>query len=280
LGINRSVLYYKKKDEEDEVWLVNLIRDIWLKRQIYGYRKIKAVLKRKYGLLVNKKRVLRLMRLVGIKAIYPKPNLSKNNAEHKQFPYLLRNVTIMEVNHVWMVDITYLKLGTRFVYLVALIDVYSRYIVGWSLSYELDTENCLDALKLALKTGKPAIINSDQGCQFTSKEWVAALTEIYVRISMDGKGRCSDNIYIERFWRTIKYEAYYLNEYDTFRELYLGIQEYIEFYNNERPHQSLGYETPKMIYDSAEHTKENLFTMNFGSNHLENMVSGLTIDSL
>jgi putative transposase len=126
-------LYYKKKDVEDEVWLVNLIRDIWLKRQIYGYRKIKAVLKRKYGLLVNEKRVLRLMRLVGIKAIYPKPNLSKNNAEHKQFPYLLRNVTIMEVNHVWMVDLTYLKLGTRFVYLVALIDVYSRYIVGWSL---------------------------------------------------------------------------------------------------------------------------------------------------
>jgi putative transposase len=156
----------------------------------------------------------------------------------------------------------------------------SRYIVGWSLSYELDTENCLDALKLALKTGKPAIINSDQGCQFTSKEWVATLTEIYVRISMDGKRRCSDNIYIERFWRTIKYEAYYLNEYYTFTELYLGIQEYIEFYNNERPHQSLGYETPKMIYDSVEHTKENLFTMNFGSNHLENMVSGLTIDSL
>ena len=238
------------------------------------------MLNTQHGLLVNEKRVLRLMRLVGIKSIYPKPNLSRNNTEHKCFPYLLRNITIMEVNHVWMVDITYLKIGTRFVYLVALIDVYSRYIVGWSLSYELDTENCLDALKLALKLGKPAIINSDQGCQFTSNEWIAALTEIYIRISMDGKGRCKDNIYIERFWRTIKYEAYYLNEYSTFTELYLGIKEYIEFYNNERPHQSLGYKTPKMIYDGAKHNRENLFTINFGANRLENTVRSLTIDSL
>jgi putative transposase len=279
LGINRSSLYYKEKSDEEDIWLVNLIREIWLSHSFYGYRKIKVVLEMEHGLLVNNKRVIRLMRSVDIKAIYPKPNLSRNNREHKIYPYLLRNTVVMEVNHVWMVDITYLKLGTRFVYLVALIDVYSRYIVGWSLSFELDTENCLDALKLALRVGKPAIINSDQGCQFTSKEWITALTEIYVRISMDGKGRCRDNIYIERFWRAIKYEAYYLNEYTTFEELYCGIKEYIEFYNTKRPHQSLKYKTPKMIYD-ARRISGSLLTMKFGANCSYKTVGNLNVNSL
>lgn len=279
MGINRSSLYYKEKSDEEDIWLVNLIREIWLSHSFYGYRKIKVVLEMEHGLLVNNKRVIRLMRSVDIKAIYPKPNLSRNNREHKIYPYLLRNTVVMEVNHVWMVDITYLKLGTRFVYLVALIDVYSRYIVGWSLSFELDTENCLDALKLALRVGKPAIINSDQGCQFTSKEWITALTEIYVRISMDGKGRCRDNIYIERFWRAIKYEAYYLNEYTTFEELYCGIKEYIEFYNTKRPHQSLKYKTPKMIYD-ARRISGSLLTMKFGANCSYKTVGNLNVNSL
>jgi len=274
LGVNRSVLYYKNRESDDDIWLINLIREIWLERPFYGYRKIKAVLKMKHDLSINNKRIVRLMRSVGIKALYPKPKLSNRNHEHKIFPYLLRNITVMQANHVWMVDITYLRLKTRFVYLVALIDVHSRYIVGWNLSFELDTENCLHALKLALRNGTAAIINSDQGVQFTSKEWVATLTKLYIRISMDGKGRYRDNIYIERFWRTIKYEAYYLNEYETFKELYLGIKEYIDFYNNERPHQALKYKTPKMIYDNRKDINDDLLKMSFGTNRLNDEMVG------
>jgi putative transposase len=148
-----------------------------------------------------------------------------------------------------MTDITYLKLNGKFIYLVALIDVYSRYIVGWNLSFELDTENCLQALNIALKqSAKPTIINSDQGCQFTSHAWINTLVTCEIMISMDGVGRCIDNVYIERFWRTIKYEAIYLNEYDNYNKLYCGIRDYITFYNIKRPHQSLKYKTPYMIY--------------------------------
>jgi putative transposase len=248
LGVHRSALYYQHKDDEVDIWLINLIRDIWLQYPFYGYRKIKIVLKIENNLEVNNKRVLRLMQIAGIQAIYPKPHLSKANPAHRKFPYLLRDIKITRANQVWMVDITYLKLGTRFVYLVALIDVYSRYIVGWSLSFELDTENCLDALQMALSHGKPEIINSDQGCQLTSNSWIEKLTQLDIKISMDGNGRCQDNIYIERFWRTIKYEAIYLNEYNNYQELYLGIKNYITFYNKRRPHQSLKYQTPEMVY--------------------------------
>lgn len=248
LGVNRSLLYYEPRQSNSDVWLVNLIRDIWLEHTFYGYRKITAVLRIENGILVNKKCVLRLMREVGIQAIYPKPKLSKNNAEHKIYPYLLRKMIIEKNDHVWMTDITYLKLGSRYVYLVALIDVYSRYIVGWSLSFELDTENCLNALTLALRCGIPFIVNSDQGCQFTSDKWVGAILEQGIKISMDGKGRCKDNIYIERFWRSIKYEAIYLNEYAEFTELYCGVKEYINFYNERRPHQNLGYLRPADVY--------------------------------
>jgi putative transposase len=230
------------------VWLINLIRDIWLQHTFYGYRKITAVLRIEYALPVNSKRVLRLMRAAGIQATYPKPKLSIGGAESKIYPYLLRNVIVVRINQVWMVDITYLKLGTRFVYLVALIDVYSRYIIGWNLSFELDTESCLQALYLALKLGIPEIINSDQGCQFTSGDWLAALLENAIKISMDGVGRCIDNIYIERFWRSIKYEAIYLNSYTNFTELYCGVRDYINFYNERRPHQNLGYLRPADVY--------------------------------
>lgn len=188
------------------------------------------------------------MRLVGIQAIYPKPKLSCHNKENKTYPYLLVGLEITCINQVWQVDITYLKLKTRFVYLVALIDVYSRYIVGWNVSFELDAENCLEALERALKIGIAEIINSDQGCQFTSEEWTKKVAGHGIKISMDGKGRCKDNIYIERFWRSIKYEAYYLNEYENFSELYVGIKRYIEFYNEQRPHQNLGYLRPMEIY--------------------------------
>ena len=248
LGVHRSVLYYQHKEDESDVWLMNLIRDIWLECPFYGYRKIKIILKTEHSLEINNKRILRLMNKAGIKAIYPKRHLSKANPEHRKFPYLLRDIKIVRANQVWMIDITYLKLGTRFVYLVALIDVYSRYIVGWNLSFELDTENCLDALQMSLGHGKPEIINSDQGCQLTSNIWIKRLTDLDIKISMDGKGRCQDNIFIERFWRTIKYEAIYLNEYNNYQELYLGIKNYITFYNKRRPHQSLKYQTPEMVY--------------------------------
>lgn len=241
-------MYYKHSAKEEDVWLINLIRDIWLKHTFYGYRKITAVLRIEYALRVNSKRVLRLMQEVGIQAIYPKPKLSIGGVKNKIYPYLLRDLVIERINQVLMVDITYLKLGTRFVYLVALIDVYSRYIVGWNLSFELDTESCLNALNMALKNGIPEIINSDQGCQFTSDNWLAILTEYAIKISMDGVGRCKDNVYIERFWRSIKYEAIYLNDYTSFTELYCGVRDYINFYNERRPHQNLGYLRPADVY--------------------------------
>lgn len=248
LSVNRSSLYYEHEIKERDVWLINLIRDIWLKHTFYGYRKIAAILRIEYALRVNSKRVLRLMQEVRIQAIYPKPKLSIGGKENKIYPYLLRNLVIIRINQAWMVDITYLKLGTKFVYLVALIDVYSRYIVGWSLSFELDTENCLNALHMAIKCGIPEIVNSDQGCQFTSDNWISTLLKYTIKISMDGIGRCKDNIYIERFWRSIKYEAIYLNEYNDFTDLYCGVKEYITFYNKRRPHQNLGYLRPADVY--------------------------------
>jgi putative transposase len=242
--------------KEADVWLINLIRDIWLKHTFYGYRKITAVLRIEHALQVNSKRVLRLMREVGIQASYPKPKLSIGGVEDKIYPYLLRDTAIEKINQVWMVDITYLKLGTKFVYLVALIDVYSRYIIGWNLSFELDTESCLQALNIALNRGHPEIVNSDQGCQFTSNNWLTALLKNAIKISMDGIGRYKDNIYIERFWRSIKYEAIYLNDYTNFTELYCGIRDYIIFYNEHRPHQSLGYLRPEDVYIKSMHPKK------------------------
>ena len=248
LNISRSGLYYKTHDKEDDIELLNKIRDIWSQRPFYGYRKITVVLNRDSSTAVNHKRVQRLMHEGGMEALYPKPNLSKK-VDKSTWNYLLRDLSIERVNQVWMIDITYLKLGTRFVYLVAVIDVFSRYIVGWNLSYDLDTENSLDALRVGLKIGIPEIVNSDQGCQYTSHLWVETLQALSIAVSHDGIGRWADNIHIERFWRTIKYEAIYLNEYREYQTLYVGINNYIEFYNHERPHQALKYKTPSMIYD-------------------------------
>jgi putative transposase len=249
LSVNRSRLYYKKiRREEDEIWLMNLIRDIWLRYQFYGYRKITRELRVVYGKIINRKRVQRLMKVLGIEALYAKPKTSLKGKGHAIYPYLLTDLKIDHSNQVWMVDITYLRLGKGFVYLTALIDVYSRYVVGWHLSEALTTEGCLKALKSALRKAKPEIINSDQGCQFTSELWTFTLAKARIKISMDGKGRCIDNIYIERFWRSIKYEAIYLNEYDDMSELEKGIKQYIQFYNSKRYHQNLNYETPESVY--------------------------------
>jgi len=232
--------------------LLNAIRDVWERYSFYGYRRITKELRANGAIDVNRKRVQRLMVLGGIQAIFPGPNTSKRNKLHAVHPYLLRDLNMTHPNQVWMVDITYLRIPNGFMYLTALIDVYSRYVVGWSLSNTLDTESCVEALKLGLTDVQPEIINSDQGCQFTSADWINYLREWGIKISMTGKGRCTDNIYIERFWRSFKREEFYLNEYASVKELRKATGAYIEFYNRRRWHQSLGYKTPADVYFEQE----------------------------
>jgi putative transposase len=200
------------------------------------------------------------MKLGGINAIYPGPNTSTRNKLHAIHPYLLRNLAINHANQAWMIDITYLRMQQGFMYLVALIDVKSRYVVGWQLSNTLETDFCIDALKTGLIIAKPEIINSDQGCQFTSDDWVKFLPEHGIKISMTGKGRCTDNIYIERFWRSFKREEFYLNEYGNVQEIRSAISAYIEFYNHKRCHQSLGYKTPAEIYFGESESAVDMWT--------------------
>lgn len=252
LGLNRSTLYYKEKPADiDDIDLLNAIRDVWERYPFYGYRRITQELRAK-GMKVNRKRIQRVMAWGGIQAIYPGPNTSRRNKLHAVHPYLLRGLEITHPNQVWMVDITYLRVTDGFMYLVALIDVHSRYVVGWSLSNTLDTEFCIDALKSGLEGAQPEIINSDQGCQFTSEDWIHFLRECHIKISMTGKGRCLDNVYIERFWRSFKREEFYLNEYGSVKELRNAISAYIGFYNQRRWHQALDYKTPASVYFKQE----------------------------
>ncbi len=212
LQVNRSTVYYKTtKIDLDDVDLMNEISEIWERYPFYGYRRIAKELQFK-GHKINRKRVQRLMRLAGIQAIYPGPNTSRRNKLHAVHPYLLRDLEIIRPNQAWMVDITYLRLNGGFMYLVALIDVHSRYIASWSLSNTIDTGFCLEALKKGLLYAQPEIINSDQGSQFTSEDWVDYLNEWNINISMTGKGRCLDNVYIERFWHSFKREKFYTRE--------------------------------------------------------------------
>lgn len=248
MSINRSTLYYKAEaTSQEEVLLLNEIRDIWSRYPFYGYRKITSELRGK-GWVINRKRVQRLMKQGGIEAIYAKPKTSIKDESHKVYPYLLKGMDITRVNQAWQVDITYLRQGVGFMYLVALIDVYSRFVVGWSLSNTLDTQSCLDAFGKALKYGRSEIVNSDQGCQFTSHDWVLAVTEAGCKISMTGKGRCHDNIFIERFWRSFKQEEFYLNDYENVAELKQAIERYVLFYNHERWHQALAYRRPSDLF--------------------------------
>jgi len=260
LWLNRSSYYYSAKAvSQEDVLLMNEIREIWERRCFYGYRRVTRELCG-LGFRVNRKRVQRLMQLMGIQAIYPKPNTSAKNTSHAVYPYLLDTLAIARPNQAWMVDITYLKLNGGFMYLVALIDIHSRYVVGWSLSNTLHTDFCLEALSKACRYGAPEIINSDQGCQFTSDAWVDALNERCIKISMTGKGRCLDNIYIERFWRSLKYEEIYLNDYRCVRDLKQAVSNYIEFYNHKRWHQSLDYKTPAEVYFSTKEQPVDLWT--------------------
>ena len=252
LQVNRSTLYYKAAEiSTDAVDLLNEIREIWERYPFFGYRRITKELTFK-GYKINRKRVQRLMRLGGIQALYPGPNTSRRNKLHAVHPYLLRNVKIGRPNQAWMIDITYLRMRGGFMYLVALIDVHSRYIVSWSLSNTMETGFCMDALKKVLIYAHPEIINSDQGSQFTSDDWVDFLNEWNINISMTGKGRCLDNVYIERFWRSFKTEKFYLNEFNSVRELRSAIEEYVEFYNHRRWHQSLDYKVPAEVYFEQE----------------------------
>lgn len=252
LQVNRSTIYYKAAViDVDDIDLMNEIREIWERYPFYGYRRITKELQFN-GHKINRKRVQRLMQLAGIQAIYPGPNTSRRNKLHAVHPYLLRGLEIVRPNQAWMIDITYLRLNGGFMYLVALIDVHSRYIVSWSLSNTMDTGFCLDALKNGLLYVQPEIINSDQGCQFTSEDWVDYLNEWNIKISMTGKGRCLDNVYIERFWRSFKREKFYLNEFNKVKELRAAIEEYVEFYNKRRWHQSLNYKTPAAVYFEQE----------------------------
>ena len=253
LGLNRSSLYYKPvKPSLEEIALKHRIDEIYTEHPYYGSRRITAQLRRE-GFTVNRKAVQRHMREMGICGICPGPNLSKRNSEHRVYPYLLRGVTIDHPNHVWGIDITYIRLKQGWMYLVAVIDWHSRYVVAWELDQTLETPFVLSAVRKALLQARPDILNSDQGSQFTSPQYINLLQEAGVQISMDGKGRAIDNIFTERFWRTIKYEEVYLHEYESPREARQGIGQYIDYYNNRRPHQALDYRTPaEMYFDSPQ----------------------------
>jgi putative transposase len=248
LSLSRSSLYYKPAPpSEDEVKLRHHIDEIYTAHPTYGSRKVMHMLRRE-GWAINRKRVQRCMREMGIEAIYPGPNLSKRNLKHKIYPYLLRNVTPSHPNHIWGIDITYIRLKHGWMYLVAVIDWYSRYIVSWQLDTTLEMPFVLTAVRSALHQAKPTIWNSDQGSHFTSDQYTDLLKEAGVQISMDGKNRALDNIITERFWRTLKYDHVYLHEYNSPKEARQQIGKFIREYNYDRPHQSLNYLTPAEMY--------------------------------
>jgi putative transposase len=248
LGLNRSSLYYEAATETAEnLRLMRLIDEEYTAHPFLGSRKLAEWLTGQ-GEPVNRKRVQRLMRLMGIEAIYPKPKLSQPGQGHKVFPYLLRGVTIDRVDQVWSTDITYVPLATGFMYLAAVIDWYSRYVLAWRLSNTLDGSFCLDMLEEALGRGRPKVFNTDQGVQFTAAAWTGRLESAGVAVSMDGKGRCLDNVFVERLWRSVKYEDLYVWRYESVPELRLGLERYLGYYNEERLHQALEYRTPAMVY--------------------------------
>jgi putative transposase len=248
LGLNRSGLYYEPVGEsEDNLRLMRLMDEQYTRTPFYGSRRMAEWLGTQ-GYEVNRKRVSRLMELMGIEAVYPKPKLSQPGEGHKVYPYLLRGVAIDRLDQVWSTDITYIRMAQGFVYLVAVMDWYSRYVLSWSLSLTMEIDFCIEALRSALLRGRPEIFNSDQGAQFTSERFTGELATKDIAISMDGRGRCMDNIFIERLWRSLKYEEVYLKDYESVTEARTGIERYFRFYNQERLHQSLEYRTPAAIY--------------------------------
>jgi len=248
LGVNRSGLYYELVGEsEQNLLLMRLLDEQYTRTPFYGSRKMTEWLAT-VGHEVNRKRVSRLMELLGLEAVYPKPKLSQPGEGHRIYPYLLRGTTVERVNQVWSTDITYIRMAQGFLYLVAIMDCFSRFVLSWSPSLTMEVEFCIEALRRALRRGRPEIFNSDQGPQFTSERFTGELAEQQIAISMDGRGRCMDNIFVERLWRSLKYEEVYLKDYASVMEARSGIARYFQFYNHERLHQSLDYQTPAAIY--------------------------------
>ena len=252
LKVARAAVYRKPTPvKAADLELMRMIDKLHLDRPFYGARKIAVVLCRD-GHKVGRKRVTRLMRLMGIETMYRKPNLSRRHPQHKIYPYLLRNLPIERVHQVWSCDITYIPMAHGFLYLVAVIDWYSRLVLSWRLSNTMDKTFCVEALQEALdRYGKPEIFNTDQGVQFTCEAFITTLADQGIRISMDGKGRCLDNIFCERLWRSLKYEDIYLRAYETTKEARTGIGQWFTFYNDARPHQSLKYQTPRHFFEAT-----------------------------
>lgn len=250
LDISRSSIYYEPKVNEEDILIMNAIDEIYTECPFYGHRRMIPELREGYGIDIGKKRTLRLMREMGLEAIYPRKKLylSDPDRNHKKFPYLLSGLPIIRPNQVWGTDITYIRMKDGFAYLAAILDWFSRYVLAWQLSRTLESEFCVLTLKEALKINITDIHNSDQGRQFTDKNYVSVLEKNKVRVSMDGRGRCMDNIFTERLWRTVKYENVYLNDYADFDEARDGLKSYFKFYNERRRHQSLNYKTPAQIY--------------------------------
>jgi putative transposase len=249
LQVSRSSVYYKPQPlSEDELKLMRTIDELHLEHPFAGSRMLRDLLQRD-GVRVGRRHMRTVMRRMGIEAIYRKPNTSKPAQGHKIYPYLLRDVAVTRVNQVWSTDITYVPMKRGFVYLVAVIDWFSRRVLSWKLSISMDVSFCLEAIEEAIeKYGKPEIFNTDQGSQFTSEAFTGRLNKEGIKISMDGKGRWCDNVFVERFWRSIKYEEIYLHAYDTVSEARSGIGRYIQFFNNRRPHSSLQAQTPDRVY--------------------------------
>ena len=253
LDLHRSNIYYKSVMVSDETLrTMNRIDEVFTECPFYGSRKIREALRRE-GWGIGRERVQSLMRKMGLIAIYPKPKLSKKDTAHSKYPYLLNNVRIVRPNQVWSTDITYIRLQQGFVYLVAIMDWFSRYVLSWRLSNSLDTSFCIEALEEALEKGCPDIFNTDQGSQFTSDDFTGVLLRKGIDISMDGRGRFFDNIFTERLWRTVKYEDVYIKGYQIPADAQAGLGEYFPFYDDRRYHQVLAYKTPNEVhYGSAE----------------------------
>jgi putative transposase len=251
LGLSRSSLYYEPARETAEnLRLMQLLDQEYTAHPFLGSRRLTQWLSAQ-GEEVNRKRVQRLMRFMGLEAIYPKPKLSAARAGHRIYPYLLRNVSIQRPDQVWSTDITYVPLATGFMYLAAVIDWYSRYVIAWRLSNTLDGSFCLDMLEEALSQRQPEIFNTDQGVQFTAQAWTGRLESAGVAVSMDGRGRCLDNVFVERLWRTVKYEDIYLWRYETVPQLQQGLGCYFPYYNEGRLHQALDYRPPAQVYQEG-----------------------------
>jgi putative transposase len=256
LDISRSSIYYHPLVNQGDLAAMRAIDLEYTKYPFYGSRRMKVVLLRDYQITICREHIQRLMRLMGLEALYPKQNTSKPDHLHRVYPYLLSKLVAQYSNHIWGTDITYIRLTHGFCYLVAVIDWYSRYVVHWELSPTLEIPFCLENVRAALEIGIPTIHNSDQGSHFTSSQYVDLLKAKDVAISMDGRGRCMDNIFTERLWRSVKYECVYLNEFATLADARLSLTNYFLFYNATRPHQALDYQTPESLYFAPKVLKE------------------------